>query len=105
MMCIDDGDDGIEFCSCLDIVVYEEGLCYWGRVGDFGCFYDDGVECVFLFYEILDGLDEIFVNGVVDVVVVYFKNFFVGFYQQVVVDVYFIEFVDDYGIMLVVIFV
>lgn len=43
-------------------------------------------------------------NCVVDVVVVYFEDFFFGIEYEFVVNFFFIEFVDDYCIVFVMLF-
>lgn len=102
---VDYCDYGIQLCYVgqvvVQFVVEGEGFGYWYWFGNFGGFDQQVVEVVFL-GEMVDFFQQVFVQGVVDIVVVYFYQVFFSVVQVdivldfVVIDIDFVYIVDDY---------
>ena len=82
---------------CGDILVDEEGLRDRGGIGEAGGLDDDGVELALALHQPLDDADEIAAHRAADAAIVHLEDFLVGADDEVVVDAYLAELVDDDG--------
>jgi magnesium and cobalt transporter len=102
MFGVDQGEDGVEQILVCDVVVHEEGLRHGAGVGQAGGFDHDTVErqlaVVAFDRQIGQGGAQIFTDGATDTAVVHLDDLLlrVG-HEDVVVDVFFTEFVFDDG--------
>ena len=77
------------------LLVHEEGLCDWRRVGKARGFDQNAVELALALQQVADDADQIAAHGAANTPIVHFEDFFVGIHDELVVDADVAEFVDD----------
>jgi len=100
MLCIDDGNYGIQHVMHRDFVVHEEGLCHGAGIGQARGFDDEVVELqlprVTLLRERAEREDEVAPHRAADAPVVHLDDLLIAvLYQDFVVDVFLAEFILD----------
>ena len=99
---IDQGQDGVEQVKLGNLVVHEEGLRDRAWIGQAGGFDHHAFEiqgaCLALLGQVGQGLAQIFPDGATDAAIAHLNNVLLGVgHQNVVVDVFFAEFVLDHS--------
>ena len=79
---IDNGDDPVKDELGIDLVVDEEGLGHWGRVGEAGRFDDDGVEVLDFMVEPLQALHEVPANRTAETAIHYLDKLLVDLLRK-----------------------
>ena len=96
VLCVNDGDDGIESVLGLDVIVHEKGLDDGGRIGETSGLDNNPVELVDALVEFLESLHKISSNGTADAAVHDLDDFLVDILRQnILVDTHFTEFILD----------
>ena len=97
VLCVHDGNDGIEAKTILQLIVHEKRLCDWRGIGEASSLDHDGVELIPAFHQVPEDADEIAAHRAADAAVVHLKDFLVRLHDEFVVDPDFAEFVFDHG--------
>lgn len=104
VLCVDNGDDGVELRFRTYICIDEERLRHWRGFRQSRCFHEDGVETAFAFHQTFNDADKVAAHRAADAAIVHLEHFFVGIDDEVVVDPDFPEFVHNDGVLFAVLF-
>ena len=101
---IDDRHHRIERDPAFDVLVDEKGLHHGRGIGEAGGLDDDAVEPVLARHQGGNDANEIAAHGAADTSVVHFEHFLIGIDDEVVIDAFLAELVDDDGVFPAVLF-
>ena len=92
---VGDRHDRVEPRHLFYVLVNEEGLRYWRRIGEPRRLDNDRVEPALALHQPLDDADEVAAHGAADATVVHLEHFFVSADDELIVDADLAELVDD----------